>query len=179
MPRRQRADTAMRHNTGAARRRWLKGTVAARSPAKLIAEVTRHHPRGGAAPVSRLSRVGPPCYRWTAVSRPQPSDARSKHQLSGVRIWGRRVVLLIHGAIIINFLFEIGYASFMVFRVLSPHGVEGPLWGQALSIPHDLLVARRLYAIEGWIAIAGLTIYLAITEIAPRLAAARATRQPN
>jgi hypothetical protein len=31
------------------------------------------------------------------------------------------------------------------------------------------MVTRRLYAIECWIAIAGLCIYLAITEIGPRL----------
>ena len=34
-------------------------------------------------------------------------------------------------------------------------------------------LTRRLYAVECWLAIAGLSIYLAITEIGPRLAAQR------
>ena len=40
---------------------------------------------------------------------------------------------------------------------------------RALSISHELMVTRRLYAIEFWIATAGLSIYLALTEIGPRL----------
>jgi len=40
---------------------------------------------------------------------------------------------------------------------------------QATAIPFELLVTRRLYALEAWIATAGLAIYLAITEMAPRL----------
>ena len=38
------------------------------------------------------------------------------------------------------------------------------------------MVTRRLYAIECWIAIAGLSVYLAITEIGPRLRDARGVR---
>lgn len=74
---------------------------------------------------------------------------------------------LLHWAIIIHFLMEIGYCAYLVFIVLRPEGLSGPLGSQALSIPHDLMVTRRLYAIECWIATAGLVIYLAITE--PRL----------
>ena len=53
--------------------------------------------------------------------------------------------------------------------VLRPEGAAaGPLWGQAASIPADLMMRRRAYAIEAWIAFAGLGVYLGVTEILPR-----------
>jgi len=76
---------------------------------------------------------------------------------------------VVHWAIIVNFLVNIFYGSFQLFVTLKPEGVDGPLWGAAKSIPHELLVARRLYAIEVWICIAGLAIYLALTEFLPRM----------
>lgn len=88
----------------------------------------------------------------------------------------RVVLLVIHWAIILNFLFEIAYAGYLVFAVLKPPGVDGPLFEKALTIPHELMVTRRLYAIEFWIATAGLAIYLALTEIGPRLLAERSAR---
>jgi len=72
---------------------------------------------------------------------------------------------VIHWIIIINFLLEIFYAARMVFFVV---GGGGPLFGRAGKITFELMVTRRLYAIECWIAIAGLCIYLAITEMYPR-----------
>ena len=82
---------------------------------------------------------------------------------------GRLLLLGLHGFIILNFLFEIAYASYMIFAVLlPPDGGGGPLFGRAMSMPQPLMEARRLYAIECWIAIAGLSVYLAITEMAPR-----------
>ena len=84
-------------------------------------------------------------------------------------------LLMLHWAIIINFLIEIVYAAYMIFNVLQPEvGGGGPLWERATSIPHELMVTRRLYAIEFWLAMGGLSIYLAITEIAPRLTTLRA-----
>ena len=73
----------------------------------------------------------------------------------------------LHWIIILHFLIEIGYCAYMIFVTLRPDGVSGPLGEQALSISHELMVTRRLYAIECWIATAGLVIYLALTE--PRL----------
>jgi len=91
----------------------------------------------------------------------------------------KRIVLLtVHWAIILNFLIEIAYAGYLVFAVLKPPGIDGPLFDKALEIPHELMVTRRLYAIEFWIATAGLAIYLALTEIGPRLRAQRAPRDP-
>lgn len=89
------------------------------------------------------------------MSDPHPTSKRSKY-------WR-----LLHGFIILHFLIEIAYCAYLVFVVLRPDGVTGPLGSQALSIPHELMVTRRLYAIECWIATAGLVIYLALTE--PRL----------
>ncbi len=83
--------------------------------------------------------------------------------------------MALHAFIILNFLAEIAYASWMIFEVLQPAGA-GPLGQRALTLDHEWMVTRRLYAIECWIAIAGLSVYLAITEIGPRLRAARAPR---
>lgn len=74
---------------------------------------------------------------------------------------------VIHWVIIINFLLEIFYAAYMVFFAFSKTGASTVLFGSAAKIPFETMVTRRLYAIECWIAIAGLSIYLAITEIIP------------
>ncbi len=74
---------------------------------------------------------------------------------------------IIHAAIIINFIAEIAYCTFQVMVVFDP-GTAGPLFGAALDMDIDFFLKRRLYAIETWIAIGGLAIYLALTEIAPR-----------
>lgn len=87
--------------------------------------------------------------------------------------WKRWLLLGVHWAIIVNFVIEIAYAGYVVFSVLKPAGHSGPLFEKALEIPHELMVTRRLYAIEFWIAMAGLAIYLALTEIGPRLRAAK------
>lgn len=89
--------------------------------------------------------------------------------------WRRKALLALHAFIILNFLVEIGYASWMIFEVLQPPG-GGPLGTRALTLDHEWMVTRRLYAIECWIAIAGLSVYLAITEIGPRLKDARRER---
>ncbi len=75
----------------------------------------------------------------------------------------------LHWFIILNFLVEIAYASYIIFSVLKPETGAGPLMEQAKNIDLDLMTRRRLYAIECWLAISGLAIYLGITEIAPRL----------
>ncbi|HMV69377.1 MAG TPA: hypothetical protein PKA64_21220 [Myxococcota bacterium] len=60
------------------------------------------------------------------------------------------------------------YAGWQVFVVLQPPGTVGPILSAARTLPPDVMMARRLYAIEGWIALVGLALYLAITEILPR-----------
>ena len=75
---------------------------------------------------------------------------------------------LLHWIIILNLLIQIAYASYMVFFVVAPAEGSGPLLAAADTFPFDKMVTRRLYAIECWIAIVGLSIYLAITEIGPR-----------
>ena len=89
--------------------------------------------------------------------------------------WKRKALIALHAFIILNFLAEIGYASWMIFDVLQPPG-GGPLGATALTLDHEWMVTRRLYAIECWIAIAGLSVYLAITEIGPRLQDAKRQR---
>ncbi len=76
---------------------------------------------------------------------------------------------LAHWALIVFLLQNMAYGSYQIFVVLTPEGGSaGPLWGAARGIPHELLVARRLYAIEVWICAAGLAVYLGVTEILPR-----------
>ena len=83
--------------------------------------------------------------------------------------WGRWLLLGLHWLIILNFLVEVAYAGYMVFVVMAPESGAGPLWGRAKAYPFELMSVRRMYAIEAWLAIGGLSIYLAITEIGPRL----------
>ena len=72
---------------------------------------------------------------------------------------------IIHWIIIINFVVEIIYGFIMVFFIV---GGGGPLFFGAASLSYETMVTRRLYAIETWIAIVGLSIYLGITEMYPR-----------
>ena len=90
--------------------------------------------------------------------------------------WRRGILYTIHIVIIVNFLIQIAYASYMIFSVFGIEG-GGTLGDAALTFPHEKMVTRRLYAIECWIAIAGLAIYLALTEIGPRLRKSREQRE--
>jgi hypothetical protein len=64
---------------------------------------------------------------------------------------------------VVNFVVEIFYGMYQTFFVLlPPGGSPGPLFNSAQEVSFELMVSRRLYAIETWIAIAGLAIYLAI-----------------
>jgi len=81
----------------------------------------------------------------------------------------------VHGIIIAVLLVEGLYCLGQLVFVLQPPGVVGPLFGAAAGVDHELLVARRLYAIEGWIALVGLAVYLGLTEVGPRM---RARREP-
>ncbi len=78
---------------------------------------------------------------------------------------------ILHGLIIVNFLIEILYGSYMVFFVIGNH--RWPLFGKAVETPLEVILKRRLYSLETWVALGALCIYLAITEIGPRLKRAR------
>jgi hypothetical protein len=74
---------------------------------------------------------------------------------------------LVHWVIIINFLVQIAYGTWMVFFVVTGGGI-GPLFGDATGLPFEEMMVRRQYALETWVAIGGLSIYLAVTEVLPR-----------
>ena len=76
---------------------------------------------------------------------------------------------VIHWFIIGNLTVQVCYATYMIFFVFKPEGVSGPLYQAAKKIPFELMVTRRLYAIEYWVAFGALAIYLAITEFYPRI----------
>jgi len=73
---------------------------------------------------------------------------------------------VIHWIVIINFVAEILYSSYMVFFVVGGGG--WPLFKRAVETPIEVILKRRLYSVESWIATAGLCIYLAITEVIPK-----------
>lgn len=74
----------------------------------------------------------------------------------------------LHALILVSLLGEAAYCAVQVFVVLQPEGHVGPLLGLADDVPIELLVARRLYAIEGWIAFGFACLYLGLTEVLPR-----------
>jgi hypothetical protein len=55
----------------------------------------------------------------------------------------------------------------MVFFAIG--GSRWPLLARAVETSIEVILKRRLYAIETWIAIAGLAIYLALTVFLPRM----------
>ncbi len=73
---------------------------------------------------------------------------------------------LLHWFIIINFIVEIVYGFYMVFFVVG--GGRYPLMMRAVDTPVEIILKRRLFSIEVWVAIAGLAVYLALTEFLPR-----------
>ena len=75
---------------------------------------------------------------------------------------------VLHWIVIAHLLSGALYAGWQVFVVLAPEGHIGPLFGAAVDVPAEQLMARRMYALEAWLASGALAIYLAITEIAPR-----------
>lgn len=78
----------------------------------------------------------------------------------------KKIWKFIHRLIILNFLVEITYSFYMVFFVIG--GGKWPLMRRAVETPLEVILKRRLYAIEAWVAIAGLGVYLAVTEVLPR-----------
>jgi hypothetical protein len=83
-----------------------------------------------------------------------------------------RFLRILHWVIIVNFLLNIVYGGLQVFVALAPEGSSGlPLFGAARTMDPNLMMARRMYAIEVWISVAGLCVYLALTEYLPRLLA--------
>ena len=89
---------------------------------------------------------------------------------------GRIALYVLHWVIILNFVFEMVYASYMLFGVFSGGG-SGPLMGRATEVSFELMMTRRMYATEFWIATAGLAVYLALTEIGPRMKRYRQEQQ--
>jgi hypothetical protein len=75
---------------------------------------------------------------------------------------------LLHWTLILIFVGEVAYCAHQVIIVTQPPGTTGPMFGAALDVPHELMVTRRLYAIEGWMTLIGLMLYIGVTEILPR-----------
>ena len=94
----------------------------------------------------------------------ESKDTTEKRKMKISQKTKRILWLIFHWFIIISFIAQVVYGTVQTFFILVPEGAPpGPLLGRSIDIPHELLVARRLYAIETWIAIVGLVIYLAIS----------------
>jgi hypothetical protein len=78
----------------------------------------------------------------------------------------KKIWRIIHYLIIVNFIVEIAYSITMVFFVVG--GGKWPLLKKAVETPIEVILKRRLYAIEAWIAIGALSIYLALTVFLPQ-----------
>ena len=89
----------------------------------------------------------------------------------------RKWVRVLHWFIIVNFLTEIVYGFYMVFFVIG--GSKWPLMAKAVETPMEVILKRRLYSLETWIAVAGLAVYLALTEILPRQRDVRSNDLPQ
>ncbi|MHA1147877.1 MAG: hypothetical protein ACTSR8_06490 [Promethearchaeota archaeon] len=81
----------------------------------------------------------------------------------------KTILLIIHWFIIINFILQILNGVYQVSFVYTIEGHTWPLLGTSSELDYETMMIRRAYAIETWIAITGLSIYLAITEIYPRM----------
>jgi hypothetical protein len=71
---------------------------------------------------------------------------------------------VIHWTMIVIFAGQMAYGYYMVFFVGSD---PLPLFDRATEMAAEELVLRRLYSIETWLAIGGLALYLALTEVLP------------
>jgi hypothetical protein len=71
----------------------------------------------------------------------------------------------IHWLLITIFALQMMYGYYMVFFVGSN---PLPLFGRASEMQSEELILRRLYSIETWLAIGGLALYLALTEVLPQ-----------
>ncbi len=79
------------------------------------------------------------------------------------------ILYIIHYGIIINFLLTIFNGVYQISFVYAPEGLTWPLLGASTTLDYETMMIRRAYALETWVAITGLSIYLALTEIMPRM----------
>jgi hypothetical protein len=84
--------------------------------------------------------------------------------IKGVNVRGRYWKIL-HWFLIINLAAESLYGFYMVFFIIG--GSRWSLFAKAVNTPVEVILKRRPYAIETWVALGALAIYLAITEILP------------
>jgi hypothetical protein len=73
---------------------------------------------------------------------------------------------ILHWFIIINFAVGILYGAYLSMFVFGGGGL--PLFRRASTESLEIILKRRLYSLETWVAISGLATYLAITEVLPR-----------
>jgi len=83
-------------------------------------------------------------------------EANETGRTLGARVFNWFVIALFSGQVL--------YSIYQVFVVLAVEGHTGPLGAVAAAMPPEQLLARRLYAVEGWLAGGALLIYVAITE---------------
>ena len=79
----------------------------------------------------------------------------------------RKLRQIVHWFIILLFITQIFYGFYMVFFVVG--GTRYPLMKRAIETPVEVILKRRLYAIETWIAVTGLAVYIALTEFLPNI----------
>ena len=79
------------------------------------------------------------------------------------------ILYLIHYGIIVWIFLTVLNSAYQISFVYTVPGHSWPLMGESSGLDYETMMIRRAYAIEAWVAMVGLAIYLAITEINPRL----------
>lgn len=100
----------------------------------------------------------------STLPQSQPSTKRLARKMRRIEVkinWWR----LLHWLIIIFFLQGAVYAAYLLFFVVEG---GGPLFQRAAHMPAEVIIVRRLYALETYLNTTGLALYLALTEILPR-----------
>lgn len=75
----------------------------------------------------------------------------------------RFIGLILHAAIIVNFMVGIIHGFYQIFFVLMPPGgKKEPLMGATKDVTSQRTTKRCLFATETWVAISGFAIYFAV-----------------
>jgi len=89
------------------------------------------------------------------------------------------LVYLLHYGIIIWTLSTILNSAYQMTFVYTVEGYSLTLLGASSQLDYETMMIRRAYALEAWVATMGLAIYLALTEIMPRMKKFREERENN
>ena len=108
--------------------------------------------------LSEINRIDDADHESVTLLRMQVNMQNLSNPRKAWTVWLDRLLM-------IHFFAGVFYPAYMVFVVLKPPGGQaGPLWGQALNISFELMVSRRLYALEFWLISLLIIVYFAFRK---------------